>query len=96
MLSETPSAEGFSEAAETLKQKIKENFNFAELEKKPSLEFKYPILKYPAKINSYNLEKKPVIEDTLIGLKGQYLLFENGVINLKKLAGFNISIEIYS
>lgn len=50
----------------------------------------YPIEHYPVKINSYNFDKNPEISDILIGIKGQYLLFENGVINIRKYQGYEV------
>ncbi|MCC6275450.1 MAG: DUF2797 domain-containing protein, partial [Leptospiraceae bacterium] len=38
-------------------------------------------------------ELKP-IEDTLVGIKGQYLLFENGVFNIRSNSGNFASFEI--
>lgn len=55
--------------------------------------FKYPVLEWPVKIKSYNPEKVPVIEDRLIGIKGQYLMFANGVINIRSNAGHIIRWE---
>ena len=43
----------------------------------------YPITAYPAKINSFNLDKDPVAEGTLLGIKGQYLMFDSGVITAR-------------
>ena len=57
-------------------------------------EINFPALKYPEKITSFNLDKNPVIEDTLMAIKGQYLIFEQGVINIRKYAGFEVSLEI--
>lgn len=48
----------------------------------------YPVLEYPKKIVSFNLDKDPLVEGTLIGIKGQYLLLDTGVINLRKYAGY--------
>ena len=58
------------------------------------LEIVYPVLHYPQKVSSYNLDKNPVIEDTLIAIKGQYLIFEQAVINIRKYAGYDLSLEI--
>ena len=52
------------------------------------------LIKYPEKIKSYNLDKNPVIEDTLIAIKGQYLIFEQGVINIRKYAGYEATLEV--
>jgi len=60
---------------------------------KPSVSFSYPVETYPEKINSLNLDKEPEINSVLIGIKGQYLIFESGVINIRKYAGYEISIE---
>lgn len=57
-------------------------------------EINYPVPKYPEKIKSINLEKIPVFSGKLIGIKGQYLIFEGGfVINIRKYGGYKISIE---
>jgi hypothetical protein len=55
---------------------------------KDAQEIKYPVLEYPKKLNSFNLDKNPIVEGTLEGIKGQYLLLDTGVINLRKYAGY--------
>ncbi|MCO4781129.1 MAG: DUF2797 domain-containing protein [Candidatus Cloacimonetes bacterium] len=54
----------------------------------------YPVLEYPLKVKSYNLDKTPIIEDKLIGIKGQYLMFESGALNIRKYEGFEISVNV--
>jgi hypothetical protein len=45
----------------------------------------YPVNEYPTKVKSLSFDKTPVIEGKLIGIKGQYLLFEGGqVLNMRK------------
>lgn len=57
-------------------------------------ELNYPILQYPTKINSLSLEKIPNFKGILIGIKGQYLLFEDGtVFNVRTAEGTIVSIE---
>lgn len=53
---------------------------------------RYPVLAYPAKINSHNLEKVPLLEGTLLGIKGQYLMFDGGVINMRKYGGYCLTV----
>jgi len=53
----------------------------------------YPIEKYPEKVVSYNFDKEPQIEDKLVGIKGQYLIFEHGVINLRKYSGYEVRLS---
>lgn len=55
--------------------------------------FKYPVLKYPQKINSHNLEKEPLLEGTLLGIKGQYLILDTKVINLRKYTGYLVEVN---
>lgn len=40
----------------------------------------FPVEAYPTKIKSLNLEKTPQFSGVLIGVKGQYLIFEDGVV----------------
>lgn len=63
-------------------------------ESEKQLEISYPALQYPQKIKSFNLDKNPVIDDTLMAIKGQYLIFEQGVINIRKYAGYQVTLEI--
>lgn len=59
----------------------------------PAIRLDYPILKYPDKITSLNLDKTPSVEGCLIGIKGQYLIFDNGVINMRKYAGYELEVD---
>lgn len=55
---------------------------------------KYPVLEYPEKIKSINLDKTPSFTGELVGLKGQYLIFSDGrVINFRKYAGYLVEIS---
>ncbi len=57
------------------------------------VEINYPVLTYPEKIKSLNFDKQPDIEGVLQGIKGQYLLLDSGVLNLRKFSGYNISVD---
>ena len=58
------------------------------------LEITYPVLEYAAKPQSANLEKDPVLEGTLLGIKGQYLLLDTGVINIRKYTAYTLSVSV--
>lgn len=60
----------------------------------PAYNFNYPVIKYPEKVKSLGLDKNPVLEDKLVGIKGQYLIFENGVINIRNHAGYLVRWEV--
>lgn len=53
----------------------------------------YPIDAYPAKITSFNLDKQPLAEGTLLGIKGQYLMFDTGVINIRKYTAYQLAVH---
>ena len=59
----------------------------------PVKTFHYPVLSYPTRVKSLNPEKQPHIEGQLMGIKGQYLLLDTGVINLRKYAGYVASFS---
>lgn len=61
------------------------------LHTEPMHEFNYPVLAYPSKIVSHNLDKNPIVSGTLLGLKGQYIILDTGVMNLRKFTSYQIS-----
>ena len=56
-------------------------------------EFNYPVDKYPEKVTTLSFDKTPHIEGVLKGIKGQYLIFDHGVLNIRKHQGYKISFE---
>ncbi len=56
----------------------------------------YPSQQYPGKISSFNLDKIPLVEGQLDAIKGQYLIFDSGVINIRKYAGYLVKLESLS
>ncbi len=57
------------------------------------LDIRYPVEVFPRKIASHNFDKQPVVEGVLNGVKGQYLIFDTGVINLRKFTGYRVSVD---
>lgn len=58
------------------------------------IELHYPVLEYSNKVKSLSFDKLPEIQGKLVGIKGQYLLFEGGnALNIRKHTGYNISFE---
>lgn len=56
----------------------------------------YPVNHYPEKVSSLNLDKTPEVGGVLEGIKGQYLIFDTGVINLRKFAGYSVTLSCRS
>jgi uncharacterized protein DUF2797 len=57
------------------------------------IKINYPVLEFPTKIKSHNFDKQPLVEGILMGIKGQYLIFDTGVINLRKFSSYQISVN---
>lgn len=58
-------------------------------------ELQYPVLNFPAKVTSLNLDKTPTFRGKLTGIKGQYLIFENGtVFNVRSSEGYVVTIAV--
>jgi len=53
----------------------------------------FPVQQYLDKISSFNFDKTPIVSGVLLGIKGQYLIFDNGVINIRKFTSYQISAE---
>lgn len=56
---------------------------------------RYPMTEMPAKVRSVRLDKQPVVEGTLVALKGQYLVFDSGdAINIRSHIGYRVRLEV--
>ncbi len=58
-----------------------------------TVDIRYPVEAYPSKIVSFNLDKNPLAEGTLLGIKGQYLIFDTGVINIRKYTAYQLAVH---
>jgi hypothetical protein len=50
-------------------------------------------LEFPEKIKSHNFDKNPMVEGILMGIKGQYLMFDTGVINIRKFSSYDVRVS---
>lgn len=57
------------------------------------LDINFPVTSYPVKLKSIGFDKVPEYTGILKGIKGQYLLFENGIVlNIRKHGGYVVSL----
>ena len=56
-------------------------------------EINYPVTKYPTTIRAHNLDKVPLLEGTLTGIKGQYLIVDDVVVNVRKYSGYRMKVS---
>ncbi len=65
------------------------------IENNQETEIAFPVLRYPEKVKSLNLNKTPSFNGVLKGIKGQYLIFEDDtVFNVRGSEGYVVSIGI--
>lgn len=86
------------ESLEVLRDELIEHLNEENKQyvtkEKSIFKIKFPVTKYPEKVKSVTLDKVPHFEEKLIGIKGQYLLFENNkVFNVRRHSGYLIKLS---
>lgn len=55
-------------------------------------QFDYPVEEWPSKISTLNLDKESKVEAVLQGIRGQYLIFQGGLVfNVRAHTGFRVS-----
>lgn len=73
--------------------KLKFGEEAVELLDEELVDLSYPVTEYPTKIKSHNFDKEPVVSGVLEGIKGQYLIFDTGVINVRKFTSYEVAVE---
>jgi hypothetical protein len=56
--------------------------------------FTYPILAYPTRVSALHLDATRHVEGTLLGVKGQYLILDCGVLNVRKFTGYHVTLSV--
>lgn len=74
-------------------EKIPQRFIQYLLPQQKPVELSYPLAQPATKLKSFDLTKQPVIHGTLVGIKGQYLILDNGVFNVRKHSGFHLTFS---
>ena len=64
------------------------------LDDREETHLEFPVLQYPEKVKSLNLDKTSSYKGVLKGIKGQYLIFEdNTVFNVRGSEGYFVGID---
>jgi len=56
-------------------------------------DIEFPVTSYPEKVTSFNFDKTPLVEGRLMGIKGQYLILDTGVLNIRRFGGYEITVR---
>ncbi|MBM9578776.1 DUF2797 domain-containing protein [Leptospira sp. 201903070] len=97
MVSGDPEEIDLSERKKEFLQKIEDldfDLDYRVSPQEEPTRIRYPVLQFPQKILSLSPEKNLVIEDVLTGIKGQYLLFQSGVINIRAYGGYEATLSV--
>ncbi len=82
------------EQKQKAKELVKKDFVKYFIDDNEIIEINYPVIKYPEKVNSFTFDKENRMEGKLIGIKGQYLIFDGGIVlNIRKHNGYEVEIE---
>jgi hypothetical protein len=57
------------------------------------VDIRYPVLEYPEKVSALNFDRTHEIHGQLLGIKGQYLILDKGVINIRKFGGYHVRLS---
>jgi len=55
------------------------------------IDISFPVQEHPTKIKSFNFDKTATVTGVLKGIKGQYLILDSGVINIRKFTGYEVT-----
>lgn len=64
--------------------------NAVEILNEAIVDLHFPVDEFPEKVKSLNFDKTPIISGTLKGIKGQYLILDSGVLNIRKFTSYLI------
>lgn len=92
MLKGSPPLIELEERGELLKSELKDS-DLPWREPFQEVQLTYPVVKYPEKIVSLNLDRESSVGGILLGIKAQYLIFDTGVINIRKFSGYEVVID---
>lgn len=94
MLTNTIKQANLSQIKEQLKPYIPQEVQPFMNNDEQEFDISFPVLQYPTKVNSLNLKKTTNYQGILKGIKGQYLIFEDGIVfNVRSHEGFQVIIK---
>lgn len=96
MLTDVHSEASLEECWQDLKSLLPDEVQPFEIENPKAWDITFPVLEYPPKVKSFRLDSQPEFTGTLIGIRGQYLLFDNQLaLNLRGHEGYYIGLNIF-
>ncbi len=59
------------------------------------LSFNFPVARYSHRVGRLRLDHTPVVSGNLLGIKGQFLLFEHGVFNVRQHTSYHVRVTAF-
>lgn len=78
---------------QTIIKHVPDNLTQHLIQDRKLVSINYPLNDHPDKIKTQNLDKQNRIQGKLLGIKGQYLIFEDFVFNVRAHSGYEVSFE---
>ena len=75
-------------------QSAQDDGDITPLHDEKMIDIQYPVSSYPEKVKSLNFDKQAEIEGKLLGIKGQYLILDIGVLNIRKFTGYRLNVVV--
>ncbi len=75
---------------------LEQQFGLQALQRLPDaeqVEINYPVLNYPQKVSTFNFDKTAEVSGVLQGIKGQYLILDTGVLNIRKFTAYQVALS---
>ena len=95
MLTNTVDDEDLVEWRNKLKPFIPEEAQDYFINSNTETNLEFPVLSYPEKVKSLNLDKTPTYKGVLKGIKGQYLIFDDDtVFNIRGSEGYYVGLSV--
>lgn len=95
LTTEAPEDENLVEVKHRVRDLIPENLRSFYLGDDTITRITYPVLAFPEKVKTITLDKTASFHGRLVGIRGQYLIFDEGrVFNVRRHTGYLTEIEV--
>lgn len=85
------------EVADEQLSRFEQRFGLAAIQRQTdsiATDIHYPVMNYPTKVSSLNFDKEKEITGKLEGIKGQYLILDTGVLNIRRFTGYQVDFAV--
>lgn len=74
--------------------KLGSDYEIAPIDNHGIVNIEFPVAQYLKTIKTHNVDKNPEVQGKLLGIKGQYLILDTGVLNVRKFGGYGVEVGL--